>query len=410
MRRGMRRTAARMAGKKSVKMSMGVLRGRSHVPVTAEDYQFLAHRRLPHFLRDYIDGGAGGEDSMAANEDDFQLLCLRQRVMRDVSRVDTATELCGRSVSMPVALAPIGMAGMMARRGEVQGARAAANAGVPFTLSTVGICPVEEVNAAVPDPCWFQLYMLRDRGIVEALLQRAASAGCDTLLFTVDLAVTGMRHRDAQSGMLGGAPLAKAMQLLTRPRWLLDVGIRGKPHSFGHLSDLVADPNDLGAYKDFVDSQFDPSVTWTDIEWLRARWQGRLIIKGIMSDEDARAAAAAGADGVVVSNHGGRQLDGVSSTIRKLPEVAAAVGESLDVLLDGGIRCGTDVVKAVALGADGVLIGRPWVWAVAARGEQGLRDYLSVMQQEISATMALMGVNRIEELNPELLEMDQGIC
>jgi L-lactate dehydrogenase (cytochrome) len=302
------------------------------------------------------------------------------------------------------------MAGMMARRGEVLGARAAANAGVPFTLSTVGICPVEEVNAAVPDPCWFQLYMLRDRGIVEALLQRAASAGCDTLLFTVDLAVTGMRHRDAQNGMLGGAPLAKAMQLLTRPRWLLDVGIRGKPHSFGHLSDLVADPNDLGAYKDFVDSQFDPSVTWADIEWLRARWQGRLIIKGIMSNEDARAAAAAGADGVVVSNHGGRQLDGVSSTIRKLPEVAAAVGESLDVLLDGGIRCGTDVVKAVALGADGVLIGRPWVWAVAARGEQGLRDYLSVMQQEIAATMALMGVNRIEELNPELLEMDQGIC
>lgn len=341
---------------------MGILQGRSHVPVTAEDYQLLAHRRLPRFLRDYIDGGAGGEDSMAANEDDFQLLSLRQRVMRDVSRVDTATELCGRSVSMPVALAPIGMAGMMARRGEVLGARAAANVGVPFTPSTV------------------------------------------------DLAVTGMRHRDAQSGMLGGAPLAKAMQLLTRPRWLLDVGIRGKPHSFGHLSDLVADPNDLGAYKDFVDSQFDPSVTWTDIEWLRARWQGRLIIKGLMSDEDARAAAGAGADGVVVSNHGGRQLDGVSSTIRKLPEVAAAVGERLDVLLDGGIRCGTDVVKAVALGADGVLIGRPWVWAVAARGEQGLRDYLSVMQQEIAATMALMGVNRIEELNPELLEMDQGIC
>jgi len=374
--------------------------------VTAEDYQLLAHRRLPRFLRDYIDGGAGKEDTMAANEDDFQLLSLRQRVMRDVSQVDTGVLLCGRRVSMPLALAPIGMAGMMARRGEVLGARAAAAAGVPFSLSTVGICPVEEVNAAVPDPCWFQLYMLRDRGIVEALLQRAATAGCDTLLFTVDLAVTGMRHRDAQSGMLGGAPLAKAMQLLSRPRWLFDVGIKGKPHSFGHLSDLVADPNDLGAYKDFVDSQFDPSVTWMDIEWLRARWQGRLIIKGIMSREDALAAAAAGADGVVVSNHGGRQLEGVSSSIRKLPEVAAAVGERLDVLIDGGIRCGTDVVKAVALGADGVLIGRPWVWSVAARGEQGLRDYLAVVQQEIAATMALMGVNRIEEVGADLLDSD----
>jgi L-lactate dehydrogenase (cytochrome) len=376
------------------------------VPVTAEDYQRLAHRRLPRFLTDYIDGGAGREYSMSANEDDFQLLALRQRVMRDVSQVDTRVELCGRKVSMPLALAPIGMAGMMARRGEVLGARAAAAAGVPFTLSTVGICPVEEVNAAVSDPCWFQLYMLRDRGIVESLLQRAAAAACDTLLFTVDLAVTGMRHRDAQSGMLGGAPLAKAMQLLSRPRWLFDVGIRGKPHSFGHLSDLVVDPNDLGAYKDFVDSQFDPSVTWTDIEWLRLRWRGRLIIKGIMSAEDALSAAAAGADGVVVSNHGGRQLEGVSSSIRKLPEVAAAVGERLEVLMDGGVRCGTDVVKALALGADGVLIGRPWVWSVAARGEQGLLDYLSVMQQEIAATMALMGVNRVDEIGTDLLDTD----
>lgn len=395
-----------MAGRGGVRMGMGPFRKRSYVPVTAQDYQLLAHRRLPRFLMDYIDGGAGREASLAANEEDFQLLSLAQRVMRDVSQVDTGTELCGRKLSMPLALAPIGMAGMMARRGEVLGARAAAAAGVAFTLSTVGICPVEEVNAAVPDPCWFQLYMLRDRGLVEALLQRAAAAGCDTLLFTVDLPVAGMRHRDAQSGMLGGAPLAKAMQLVSRPRWLFDVGIKGKPHSFGHLTDLVADPNDLGAYKAFVDSQFDPSVTWADIEWLRARWPGRLIIKGIMSGEDAMAAAAAGADGVVVSNHGGRQLDGVASSVRKLPEVAAAVGERIEVLMDGGIRSGTDVVKALALGADGVLIGRPWVWSVAARGERGLRDYLSVLQREIAATMALMGVNRIDEVVSDLLEAD----
>jgi len=381
-----------------------MLKRRSFVPVTADDYQLLAHKRLPRFLMDYIDGGAGQEESMTANEEDFLQIALRQRVMRDVSAVDTGGELCGRRVSMPLALAPVGMAGMMARRGEVLAARAAATAGVPFTLSTVGICPVEEVSAAVAEPCWFQLYMLRDRGIVQALLQRAAASGCDTLLFTVDLAVTGMRHRDAQNGMLGGAPLAKAMQLLSRPRWLFDVGIKGKPHSFGHLTDLVADPNDLGAYKAFVDAQFDPSVTWTDIEWLRARWGGRLIIKGIMSAEDAEAAAASGADGVVVSNHGGRQLDGVASAISKLPEVAEAVGEHLDVLMDGGVRCGADVVKAVALGADGVLIGRPWVWALAARGEQGLCDYLSVLQQEIAATMALMGVNRVSELGSDLLE------
>jgi L-lactate dehydrogenase (cytochrome) len=383
-----------------------MVRRRSVVPVTAEDYQVLARRRLPRFLMDYVDGGASKEDSMLANEDDFRLLSLRQRVMHDVSGVDTITVLGGRQVSMPLALAPIGMAGMMARRGEVLAARAAAVAGVPFALSTVGICPVEEVNAAASQPCWFQLYMLRDRGVVEALLQRAAAAGCDTLLFTVDLAVTGMRHRDTQNGMLGGAPLAKALQLLLRPRWLLDVGLRGKPHSFGHLSDRVTEPNDLASYKAFVDAQFDPSVTWKDIEWLRARWRGRLIIKGVMSGEDALAAAASGADGVVVSNHGGRQLDGVSSSLRKLPEVAAAVGERLEVLMDGGVRCGTDVVKAVASGADGVLIGRPWIWAMAARGEQGLQDYLSVLRQEIAATMALMGINRIDELNAELLEFD----
>jgi L-lactate dehydrogenase (cytochrome) len=383
-----------------------MLKNRSHVAVTAEDYRILAQRRLPRFLFDYVDGGAGNEDSMADNEADFQRLRLRQRVMRDVSRIDTSTGLCGRRVAMPLALAPVGLAGMMARRGEVQAARAAASAGVPFTVSTVGICPLEEVNAAVPDPCWFQLYMLRDRGLVETLLARAAAEGCDTLLFTVDLAVAGMRHRDAQNGMLGGAPLAKAMQLLLRPRWLFDVGIMGKPHQFGNVLEAVADPSDFDSFKRFVDEQFDPSVTWKDIQWLRSLWQGKLIIKGVMSAEDAQAAADAGADGVVVSNHGGRQLDGVASCISKLPEVVAAVGGRIEVLMDGGVRSGSDVVKAAALGANGVLIGRPWVWALAGSGEKGLARYLSMLQQEIAVTMALMGVNRIDELNTDLLETD----
>jgi L-lactate dehydrogenase (cytochrome) len=377
---------------------------RSIVPVTAEDYRRLAAKRLPRFLFEYVDGGAGREETVADNSADFRRYRLQQRVLRDVSRVDTSAVLCGRPAAMPLALAPIGMAGMMARRGEALAARAAESAGVPFTLSAVGICPLEEVNAAVATPCWFQLYMLRDRGLVQALLERASAGGCETLLFTVDLPVVGMRHRDRQSGILGGAPLAKARQLLARPRWLLDVGVRGKPHAFGHLVEAVADAGDLESFKAFVDAQFDPGVTWKDIEWLRSLWRGRLVVKGVMSAGDAEQAADCGADGVIVSNHGGRQLDGVASSISRLPEVAAAVGSRLEVLMDGGVRHGSDVVKALALGADGVLIGRPWVWAVAARGERGLCDYLGMLQREIAVTMALMGVNRIEELTADLLE------
>jgi len=381
---------------------------RSYVPVTAPDYRRLARKRLPRFLFDYIDGGASREETMAANQGDFGRWRLRQRVMCDVSNVDTGANIGGRQLSMPLALAPIGMAGMMARRGEVLGARAAEAMGVPFTVSTVGICPLEEVNASVSQPCWFQLYMLRDRDLVEALLERARAGGCRTLLFTVDLAVTGMRFRDVRNGMLGGAPLAKAKQLLARPRWLFDVGIRGKPHRFGHLTEAVADPNDFASYKALIDSQFDPSVTWEDIAWLRSRWPGRLLVKGVMSAADARSAADAGANGVIVSNHGGRQLDGVASSVTKLPEVAAAVGDRMDVWMDGGVRSGADVVKALALGADGVLIGRPWLWAVAARGEKGLTDYLRVLRQDIAVCMALMGVNRISEITRELLEPAEG--
>lgn len=379
-------------------------RKHSDVPVTATDYRRLARMRLPRFLFDYIDGGASREETMAANQRDFGRWHLRQRVMRDVSRVDTSTTVAGRTLSMPLALAPVGMAGMMARRGEVLAARAAAAAGVPFTVSTVGICPLEEVNAAVNHPCWFQLYMLRDRELVDVLMNRARDGGCETLLFTVDLAVTGMRFRDVQNGMLGGAPLAKAKQLLARPRWIFDVGIRGKPHQFGHLTEAVADPNDFASYKAFIDAQFDPSVTWDDIAWLRSRWPGRLLIKGVMTADDALLAAETGADGVIVSNHGGRQLDGVASSIVKLPEVAEAVGERIEVWMDGGVRSGADVVKAVALGARGVLIGRPWVWALAARGEAGLTDYLQVLRQEMAVSMALMGVNSVAGITPGLLE------
>jgi L-lactate dehydrogenase (cytochrome) len=380
----------------------------SIVPVTAPDYRRLAERRLPRFLFDYVDGGAGEEYSMAANIEDFRRIRLKQRVMRNVEDVDTSTVLGGQPSSMPVALAPIGLAGMMRRRGEAQAARAAQASGVPFTLSTVGICPVEEVRAATEQPCWFQLYMLRDRGLVNALLERAWAAGCRTLVFTVDLAVAGPRYRDVRNGMLGGGPLAsmlKAWQLLSRPRWLIDVGIRGKPHDFGSLREVVGGSGDLEAFKAFVDSQFDPTVDWQDIAWLRSNWEGTLLIKGVMTGEDARAAAEVGADGLVVSNHGGRQLDGVASAISKLPEISALVGDRLEVLIDGGVRSGTDVVRAVSLGASGVLIGRPWVWALAARGERGVGDLLAVFRKEIETAMALMGVTRIDELGPERIEV-----
>ena len=379
-------------------------------PVTALDYRRLAEKRLPRFLFDYIEGGANEEDTMAANVADFRRFNLKQRVMCDVGNIDTGTILSGQPASMPLALAPIGIAGMMARRGEVLGARGASAAGIPFTTSTVGICPLEEVQAAVDAPIWFQLYMLRDRELVASLLERAQAAGCETLMFTVDLAVAGLRHRDTRNGMMGDSlagSLAKAWQVATRPRWIVDVALKGRPHNFGNLREVVSDSNNLNAYKAFVDLQFDPTVTWKDIAWLRSLWKGKILIKGVMAEEDARAAADVGADGVIVSNHGGRQLDGVASSIVKLPEVVAAVGDRVEVYMDGGVRSGIDVVKAIALGANGVLIGRPWVWAMAGRGEQGLTELLGVFQQEIAVAMALMGVNRIADITPDLIEENQ---
>ncbi len=377
-------------------------------PVTPGDYRHLAEKRLPRFLFDYIDGGANDEQTMAANVVDFAAVKLRQRVMRDVSGIDTSTTLAGRKCSMPLALAPVGMAGMFARRGEVMGMRAADGAGVPFTLSTLGVCTMEELRAASPSPFWFQLYMMRDRDAVQRLLGRARAAGCDTLLFTVDLAVTGLRHRDVRVGMIGRVTrrsrLARVRQLVTRPGWIRDVGLRGKPHTIGNLSDVVPDPTDLNAYKAWIDTQFDPSVTWKDIEWLRRIWDGKLYIKGVLEADDARAAADVGADGVVVSNHGGRQLDGVASSIAKLPGVVAAVGDRVEVLLDGGVRSGIDVLKAVALGARGVLIGRPWVWAAAGAGQRGLEDLLGVFQRELHTAMALSGIARIVDAGPELID------
>ena len=377
------------------------------LPATTVDYRRLAEKRLPRFLFDYIEGGANDEITLANNVGDFQKIRIRQRVLKDVSNIDTSTMLAGEPADMPVVLAPVGMAGLYARRGEVQTVRAANAKNVPFTLSTVGICPLDEVRAAASKPFWFQLYMIRDRVTVRNLLERAMGVGCTTLVFTVDLPVAGMRHRDTRNGMLDNSlrgKLGKAWQLGTRPGWIYDVGVRGKPHSFGNLADLVPDPTDLKAYRTWIDAQFDTSVTWKDIEWLRGIWKGKLILKGIQEADDAIAATEVGADGLVVSNHGARQLDSVHSSIAKLPGVVAAVGERMEVYVDGGVRSGLDVFKAVALGARGVMIGRPWAWALAAGGEAAIADLLATFKKELEVAMALSGVTTIGQIRPDQID------
>jgi len=371
-------------------------------PATAADWRALARRRLPRFLFDYGDGGAGDERTLAANEAAFAAVQLRQRVLVDVSQVDTRSQIAGQACALPLALAPVGLAGMMARRGEVQAARAAQAAGVPFTLSTVGICPLAEVSAATGSAPWFQLYMLRDRGAVRALLDVAWAGGCRTLVFTVDLPATGLRWRDVRNGMTAGgagAALLRARQVLARPGWVRDVALAGKPLTFGSLSAQVPGGRDLNAFKAWVDAQFDASVTWKDIDWLRGQWKGLLLLKGILDVDDARAAVASGADGIVVSNHGGRQLDSAPASIAALPAIARAVGAQTEVLMDGGVRSGTDIFKALALGARGVLIGRPWVWALAAQGEAGVAQLLAHWQRELRLTMTLAGVTRVADID-----------
>lgn len=378
-------------------------------PASTEDYRRIAEKRLPRALFDYIDGGAGAEASLARNVSDFAQLQLKQRVMRDVSSIDATTEIFGENLSMPLALAPIGMGGMMRKRAEVQAVRAADAAGVPFCLSTVSICSLEEVAKAASRPFWFQLYMLKDRGAVREMLQRAKAVGVRTLLFTVDLAVVGARYRDIRNGLSGGGGAygrlrSGLIDYLLHPQWLLDVGIGGKPHVFGNLSAYVPEATTPSDFRAWVDQQFDPSVTWKDIEQLRRDWDGNLVIKGVLTAEDAVAAVNAGADGVVVSNHGGRQLDGVASGIAALSGIADTLKGRAKILVDGGVRSGQDVVRAVASGADVALIGRPWIFAVAAQGEAGLKRYLSLVKHDVRTAMALTGTARTGDIGPSILD------
>jgi len=332
---------------------------------------------------------------------------LRQVVLRDVSTRNQATEVLGQQLALPVILGPVGLAGMFAKRAEVQAARAAEAMGVPFVESTVSICDIEEVAAATSAPPWFQLYVMRDRSYAERLMARAQAAGAPVLVLTIDLAVVGARHRDRRNAMIGEvtawAKARRGIDIASHPRWIADVALGGKPLAFGNLSEAVPGGRTPTAFKDWVDHQFDPSVTWDDIGWVRDHWPGKLVVKGVLDPEDARRALAAGVDGVVVSNHGGRQLDSVPSTARALPEIVDAVGEQVEVLADGGVRTGLDVVKLMALGARAVLIGRAWAWAVAARGEAGVRDVLETMQADIDVALALTGNTSVRGLDRSAL-------
>ncbi len=370
---------------------------------SALDYRELARRRLPAFMFEYVDGGSYAEVTLERNVADLKDVALRQRVLTDVGTLDLTTEILGQKLALPIMLAPIGLAGMNARRGEVQAARAAEAAGIPFCLSTVSACPLDEVARGTTKPFWFQLYMIRDRGFMRELMGQAKAAGCSTLVFTVDMPVPGSRYRDYHSGLAGAPGLAGGLrrfwQGAMHPHWAWDVGVHGRPHQLGNVAPVLGKNTGLEDFFAWMRNNFDPTVSWKDLEFIRESWDGPLVIKGILDVEDARAAADLGADGIVVSNHGGRQLDGVPSTARALPPIADAVGDRLTVLADGGVRSGLDVVRMLALGARGVLLGRAWVYALAGGGEAGVTHMLKLIEAEMRVAMALTSSTSIAAID-----------
>ncbi len=370
---------------------------------SAADFRDAARRRIPRFLFDYADGGAYAEETLRRNVSDLSEIALRQRVLKDVASINLNTTLFGREIALPVVLGPVGIGGMYARRGELQAARAAKAAGIPTCLSTVSICSIEEV-AKVADPFWFQLYVIRDRAFMRDLIATAKAAGAEALVFTVDMPVPGARYRDAHSGMSGPhAPLRRVLQAIGKPRWAWDVGLFGRPHTLGNLKPVLGDKSGLNDYMGWLAANFDPSIQWKDLDWIRSEWGGPLIIKGILDPDDAIEAAVIGADGIIVSNHGGRQLDGALSTARALPGVVDAVGDRLTVMADGGIRSGLDVVRMLGLGAKAVLLGRAWIYALAAEGEAGVSKLLEQIAKEMTVAMTLTGVNRISAIDANIL-------
>jgi len=368
-----------------------------------EDLRGIARRRIPRALFDYIDRGSYDERTWARNRDDLRAIELRQRVMVDVSRLAVGTKVLGEHWKMPVGLAPTGLTGFFHRDGEIEAARAAQAFGVPFTLSTMSICSIEDVRAAVEGTFWFQLYLMRDRGFNEALIARAKEARCSALMLTLDLPLQALRRRDPKNGLCVPPRLtaANAWETFMRPRWLAGV-LLGKRRTLGNLASFFPERG-IGELSEWVGGQFDPSITWKDVAWVRDRWPGKLILKGILDAGDARLAADAGADAIVVSNHGGRQLDGATSTIAALPYVADAAAGRCEVLLDGGIASGQDVLKALALGARACLIGKAFLYGLAARGGAGVSLALQIIRSELEISMALCGVNDIRQVGTNVL-------
>ncbi|MBA5237423.1 MULTISPECIES: FMN-dependent L-lactate dehydrogenase LldD [Pectobacterium] len=368
------------------------------------DYRAAAQRKLPPFLFHYVDGGAYGEHTLRRNTADLADIALRQRILKNVSDLSLETQLFGEKLAMPVVLAPVGLTGMYARRGEVQAARAAAQKGIPFTLSTVSVCPIEEVAPTIERPLWFQLYVLKDRGFMRNVLERAQAAGVKTLVFTVDMPTPGARYRDAHSGMSGpNAAIRRVLQAMVHPQWAWDVGLNGKPHDLGNVSAYRGTPTTLENYIGWLAENFDSSISWQDLAWIREMWKGPMIIKGILDPEDAKEAVRFGADGIVVSNHGGRQLDGVLSTAHALPAIADAVKGDITILADSGIRTGLDVVRMIALGADSVMLGRAFVYALAAAGEAGVVNLLNLIEKEMRVAMTLTGAKSIADITTDSL-------
>jgi L-lactate dehydrogenase (cytochrome) len=369
-----------------------------------EDLRELAQRKVPRAFFDYADRGSYTEQTLRANRADFEKILLRQRVMVDVSARDTSTTVIGQKISMPFALAPVGLLGMQHGDGEILAAKAALAAGIPFTLSTMSIGSIEDVAEATGKPFWFQLYVIRDREFIKDLLARARAANCNALVLTVDLQVLGQRHRDIKNGMTVPLQikLSNVIDTAMKPRWLASMA-RARRKTFGNLAGHVKGMESVNSLAEWTNSQFDPALNWKDVEWIKSQWPGKLIIKGILDVEDARIARDVGADGIVVSNHGGRQLDGAPSSISALPKVADAVGSQVDILFDGGIRTGSDLVRALALGAKCCLIGRPYVWGLGAMGGAGVAKAIECLHKELVTTMALTGTRSVSEIGPQVL-------
>ena len=369
-----------------------------------EDLRQLHKRRVPKAFFDYADRGSYTEDTLRANSEDLQQIKFRQRILVDVSKRDLSTTILGEPAAMPLILAPVGLLGMQHGDGEIHACRAAQAAGIPFTQSTMSICSIEDIAAAVDKPFWFQLYVMKDRGFIKALIERAIAAKCSALVVTVDLQVIGQRHQDIKNGMTVPPEwsLSKLIDFATKPAWVSGV-LRGKRRTFGNLAGHLQVDQDITSLSTWINSQFDTSLNWKDIDWIRSIWPGKLILKGILDVEDAEIAAKTGAQAIVVSNHGGRQLDGAPSSIEVLPEIVDAVGSQVEVMFDGGIRTGMDVMRALALGAKSCMIGRAYAYGLGAGGQAGVTEAINVLAKELLTTMGLCGVNTIAEIDDKVL-------